>query len=143
MFESIRQRITRLRELVADRRQSIRRQSQRQAKLVFNVSVVSADTGASRTHTIPLEGFTRDISETGLALIVPSLRVGDRYLVDEGCTLRVVLLDLPTGEVEIYAKPVRYEQLPEPERGHLIGVEVTSMSDNDRARLLQYLDTLN
>lgn len=143
MFELLRQKITRLREVVADRRQSVRRQAQRQARLVFNVSVVSPETSESRTHSIPLEGFTRDISETGLALIVPSLRVGDRYLVDEGCTLRVVLLDLPTGQIEIYATPVRYEQLHEPEIGHLIGVQITSMGESDRDRLLQFLKTFH
>ena len=92
---------------------------------------------------IPVAGFTRDISETGLALIVPSLRTGDRYLVDEGCKLRVVLVDLPNGEVEIFATPVRYIELPEPDGGYLIGVQITEMTDSDRARLVQYLKTLH
>lgn len=143
MFEALRRRITHLREIVADRRNSPRRNAQRQARLLFNVSVVRDETGESQTQTIPLEGFTRDLSETGLALIVPSLRIGDRYLVDEECTLRVVLVDLPTGEVEIFCTPRRYEQLHKPETGHLIGVEITQMSENDRARLLQYLKTLH
>lgn len=144
MFETLRQQFTRLREFVADRRQGARYKSQRQARLLFNVSVVGAEGGESQVQTIPLVGFTRDISETGLALIVPSLRVGDRYLIDEGCTLRVVLLDLPlSGEIEVYATPVRYEQLKEPEIGHLIGVRITEMSDTDRDRLLHYLKTLH
>jgi hypothetical protein len=143
MFASLRHRITRLREIVADRRQAARFKAQRQARLLFNVSVVNDATGESRTQTIPLVGFTRDISENGLGLVVPSLRVGDRYLIDEGCTLRVVLLDLPTGEAEVYATPVRYEELPEPEIGHLIGVEITEISDSDRGRLLQFLKTLH
>jgi hypothetical protein len=143
MFETLRRRFTRLREIVADRRNSPRRMAQRQARLLFNVSVISEETGESRTQTIPLVGFTRDISENGLGLVVPSLRVGDRYLIDEGCTLRVVLLDLPTGEAEVYATPVRYVELQEPEIGHLIGVEITEISDRDRARLLQFLKTLH
>jgi hypothetical protein len=143
MFETFRDRITRLREFVADRRLSARYKSQRQARLLFNISVVNSESGESRVQTIPLVGFTRDISDTGLALVVPSLRVGDRYLVDEGCTLRVVLLDLPAGEIEIYATPVRYEQLQEPEIGHIIGVRITEVSDGDRTRLLQYLKTLH
>jgi hypothetical protein len=117
--------------------------AQRQARLLFNVSVISEETGESRTQTIPLVGFTRDISEKGLALIVPSLRVGDRYLIDEGCRLRVVLLDLPTGEVEIFCTPRRYQELQGAEAGHLIGVEITEMSDNDRFRFTQYLQTLH
>ena len=143
MLASLRHKLTRLREIVADRRQAARFKSQRKARLLFNVSVVSDETGESRPQTIRLVGFTRDISETGLALVVPSLRIGDRYLVDEGCTLRVVLLDLPTGEAEVYATPVRYEELQEPEIGHLIGVQITGMNDEDRSRLLQYLKTLH
>jgi hypothetical protein len=117
--------------------------AQRQARLLFNVSVISEETGESRTQTIPLVGFTRDISEKGLALIVPSLRVGDRYLIDEGCRLRVVLLDLPTGEVEIFCTPRRYLELQGAEAGHLIGVEITEMRDSDRFRFTQYLQTLH
>jgi hypothetical protein len=143
MFEALRSRFTRLREIVADRRNSPRRRAQRQARLLFNVSVISGDSGESRTQTIPLIGFTRDISETGLALVVPSLRVGDRYLVDEGCTLRVVLLDLPTGEVEIFCTPRRYQELEGNETGHLIGVEITEMNESDRSRLLLFLKTLH
>jgi hypothetical protein len=143
MFETLRDKFTRLREFVADRRQKARYKSQRQARLLFNISVVNTESGESRIQTIPLVGFTRDISETGLALIVPSLRVGDRYLVDEGCTLRVVLLDLPAGEVEVYATPVRYEPLKEPEIGHLLGVQITEMSETDRERLLHYIKTLH
>lgn len=143
MLKSLRQRITRLREIVADRRQAARFKAQRPARLLFNVSVVRDDTSASSIQTIPLVGFTRDISETGLALVVPSLRSGDRYLVDEGCTLRIVLLDLPAGEVEIYCTPVRYLELDQPGSGHLIGVQITEMSDDDRARLLQFLKTLH
>lgn len=143
MFETLRSRITRLREIVADRRQAARLKAQRQARLLFNVSIVNAETGESRSQTIPVAGFTRDISETGLALIVPSLRAGDRYLVDEGCKLRVVLVDLPNGEVEIFATPVRYTELPRPETGYLIGVHITEMNDSDRARLLQYIKTLH
>jgi c-di-GMP-binding flagellar brake protein YcgR len=105
--------------------------------------VLSDETGENRTQTVPLVGFTRDISETGLALVVPSLRVGDRYLVDEGCTLRVVLVDLPTGEVEIFCTPRRYEELQGTETGHLIGVEITEMTETDRSRLIQYLKTLH
>lgn len=143
MLQSLRHRITRLREIVADRRQAARFKAQRPARLLFNVSVVGDDASEASTQTVPLVGFTRDISEKGLALIVPSLRAGDRYLVNEGCTLRVVLLDLPTGEVEIYATPVRYMELDEPGSGHLIGVQVTRMSEPNRERLLQFLKTLH
>jgi hypothetical protein len=56
---------------------------------------------------MPLQGYTRDISESGLAIIVPSLRLGSLYLTAAAAKLRIVILDLPTGEVEIEASPVR------------------------------------
>lgn len=93
---------------------------------------------------MPLEGYTRDISEDGLAIIVPSLRIGDKYLDSDDCTVRVVLLEVPSGSVEIYATPVRYQPLEETEseRGHLLGLRITGMSEADRARYERYLRSL-
>lgn len=94
---------------------------------------------------MPLEGYTRDISEDGLAIIVPSLRVGDKYLDSDDCTVRVVLLEVPSGSVEIYATPVRYQPLGQTgsETGHLLGLRITAMSEDDRARYDRYLHTLD
>ena len=131
----------RLRPYVGERRESIRHRAQWQARLLFSVPIGGAE--SSRAHALSLKGFTHDLSESGLALVVPSLRSGDRYLVDEGRALRVVLLDPPTGDLDIFATPVRYKQLHEPEVGHLIGVRITSMSEGGRARLIQYLRTLH
>jgi c-di-GMP-binding flagellar brake protein YcgR len=126
-----------LRKFIGERRQFPRREAQRKARLVFTVAVAG---GGAFTRTVPVEGYTRDISESGLALVVPSLRSGSVYLT-AGSKLRIVILNLPTGEVEIEAAPVRYEELPEGE-GHLIGVRITQISDRDRARLAQYIKTL-
>ena len=130
--------LKRLRRFIGDRRQAPRRFAQRKARLVFSITLMGDD---ARTRTMPVEGYTRDISESGLALIVSSLRVGDTYLTASDCKLRIVLLNLPTGEVEMEATPVRYEDLGEAD-GHLIGVRITRISDNDRARLVQYLNLL-
>jgi hypothetical protein len=129
----------RVRKFVGDRRRATRSQLKRNARLLFSVSPLNTE----GVRMLPLEGFTRDVSETGLALIVNSLHIGDTYLMDESCELRIVLLDLPTGEVEIHAAPVRYEQLDEnaPGGGHLIGVRITHMNDRHRARFVEYLRT--
>ena len=131
--------VKRLRRFVADRRHATRCQVQRKARLIFTITVLE---GGARERTMPVEGYTRDISESGLAIIVPSLRVGNAYLTKSDCKLRIVLLNLPVGEVEIEATPVRYEDLGEGD-GHLIGVQITRISDSDRARLVQYLNTLS
>jgi hypothetical protein len=138
MLESVRNTLTLLRNFFADRRQFPRRKARRKARLLFYVSL----TEKGGSSLVPLEGHTSDISENGLALVVPSLRLGDKFLTDEECTLRIVLLDVPSGRVEIHGEPVRYQQLGGPEGGHLIGVRITRMSDSDRYRYLQYLSTL-
>ena len=139
MLRTINSIINRMRGFVADRRRSPRRKAQRRARLMFSVSVV----GAEGARMVPVEGHTLDISENGLALIVPSLRVGDNFLTDADCTLRIVLLDIPSGQVEIHATPVRYEELGGPVREHLIGVEIKHMNESDRYRFISYLHTLS
>ena len=67
----------------------------------------------------------------------------DNFLTDAGCTLRIVLLDIPSGQVEIHATPARYEQLGGPVEQHLIGVEITHMNESDRYRFVTYLHTLS
>ena len=129
--------LKRVRRFIGDRRNATRRPAHRKARLVFSLTMTGGD---ARARTMPVEGHTRDISESGLAIIVPSLRVADTYLTDSQCTLRIVLLNLPTGEVEIEGTPVRHEELSEG-KGHLIGVRITGMSDNDRARLVEFLKT--
>src|ERR687885_811556 len=98
MLKTISSVINRVRWLAADRRRSPRRKAKRQVRLMFNISVV----GTEETRMVPVEGHTLDISENGRALVVPSLRVGDTFLTDADCTLRIVLLDIPTGQVEIH-----------------------------------------
>ena len=144
MSELIRSITRRLRGLISERRHARRHQAQRKARLLFSVSLLDAERGHEAAHLWPLEGYTRDISETGVGLVVPSFRLGEHHLTDPHCTLRIVLLDLPIGQVEMRATPVRYQPLKEEgaEGYHLIGVRITAISDSDRARLVAYLQTL-
>jgi PilZ domain len=90
-----------------------------------------------------VEGQTRDISSSGLALIVPVIRINDHYLAGEGRSL-LLRLELPLGPLEIQATPMRYERLDETgaEKGYLIGVSITAMSDDDRLRYDEYIVSL-
>jgi hypothetical protein len=138
MLKTIASLLGRVRAAAADRRRHPRRKAQRAARLMFNVSVA----GAGAERTVPIRGHTLDLSEEGLALVVDSLRVGDNLLTDPGCTLRIVLLDIPSGQVAVQATAVRYEQLDAPSGQHLIGVRITHMDDSDRYRFVSYLHTL-
>lgn len=129
--------VTRLRTRVADRRSAPRRL----LRLPCTVFIHDARTdGAQSDRRAPrLEAYTRDLSRTGVGLVVPAVRVGERYLTDS--PLRLVL-EHPAGPLEIIATPVRYEQLEDAadERGYLIGLRITSMSDADRARYERHLE---
>ena len=91
-----------------------------------------------------LTGRTRDISESGLGLIVPSIYIGFACIVDEGRTLDTVL-ELPTGVVELQMTAVHYIRLDEQgqDAAYLIGARITNISEADRARYLAYLAGLD
>lgn len=88
-----------------------------------------------------MEGFTCNVSGTGVALIVPSVRLGERDLTDEHSQLQVKL-ELPTGAVIMQAVPMHYKPL-EDQRGYVLGIRVIDMSDEDCLRFIKYLRSLH
>jgi hypothetical protein len=116
----------------------------RNVKLEFRVLLVATRTSAQgEEQTLPLIGYTRDISESGLALLVSAKSMGVLYSLGHEYTLQLVLT-LPTGPVELEARPARYEHVNRGKEGSfiLIGAQITKISDEDRARFVQYLDSL-
>jgi hypothetical protein len=82
------------------------------------------------------------VSEDGLGIILPAIRLGGRYLVGEGVPLRVTL-KLGEQSARLYGTPVRYERLEEGEDGQaafLLGIRLHE--DGDRAPLNDYLKSL-
>lgn len=133
----IRYLLGRLRGAVSDRRRAPRYD----ARLFFSVSIIDQkanNEGARPPQT--LVGRTRNLSETGVGLVVPSLSLGTGHLNDENSTLRLTL-DLPAGKVEVQVVPVRSHQLDEgdKESGYFIGARITHMSDEARAGFTAYL----
>ena len=132
--------VSRLRQLMGDRRHAKRQKT----RLEFTVSIDSPAkslNGAKRVNS--LTGHTLDLSPNGLALIVPSIRLGQYHLVGENRSLHVKL-ELPTGPVEMQVTPIRYETLEEhkSETGYLIGVKITKISEEERAAFTTYYSTL-
>lgn len=85
----------------------------------------------------PIMGHTRDLSETGLSLVLPTSRLGDVDISLAGAALRVVL-SLPTGIVILQAATVRSEPLS-PEGQLFVGARIVRMYDADRRRYEAYL----
>lgn len=137
MPELIRSIAGRLRQYVADRRRSPRFG----VRLTATVSLF--DLLAPSPWSKPIAGLTRDISEGGLGLILPAIRIGDRYLVGQDQALSIIL-KLPEGNARIYATPARYEKLEQgqPDVGFFVGVRITSMDEKDRALFDEYLESL-
>lgn len=136
-MEFLRAIVGRLREFAADRRWARRLR----VRLPLNVSLLETSKANGRRPLPGLEGYTYDIGPTGLAIVVPVIRIGEHYLAGEDRVLLIVL-NLPSGPVEIQATPVRYERLEKDESGnYLIGTRIKQMSAGDRTNLITYLDS--
>jgi hypothetical protein len=86
---------------------------------------------------------TRDLSETGVGLVAPSIYLGYTCAVDEGRPL-LLELELPAGRVEMLAEAAHYLRLDREgqEASYLIGLRISEMSDAARALFTAYLSTL-
>ena len=115
----------------------------REVKLDLRVLLVATKTSAEgKEQTLPLIGYTRDISESGLALLVSARDMSLLYNLGHNYTLQLVL-NLPSGPVELEVRPARYQHINEGSSGSriLIGAQITKISDEDRARFIAYLDS--
>ncbi|HEY6189283.1 MAG TPA: PilZ domain-containing protein [Pyrinomonadaceae bacterium] len=150
MTTLIHQLVTRLRRAWANNRREAERydaelEAQISARLLLSISLPNAQErpGADARARL-LIGSTRNVSETGLAIVVPTLRVGSNLITEENCTLRIVLDIYPEGVVEMDAVVVHHRQFDEKdtEAGYLVGVSISEMSEDDRRHYLEYLATL-
>ena len=140
MPELARSIVSRLRQLVGDRRHSKRLK----VRLPFSLSLASLTRNLNGTKRVnSVEGHTLDLSPNGLALVVPAITLGEHHLVGENRSLSIKL-ELPGGPVEMQVMPVRYQSLDEheTETGYLIATRIVSMSDEDRAKFVNYASTL-
>ena len=95
---------------------------------------------SSLTLRPTLKGRTRDLSASGLALVLPAVHLGGLYFTD-GERRLCVALDLERKTVEMEVVPVRYEKL-EDDSGYLVGVKILTMSETDRIGYDDFLNAL-
>jgi hypothetical protein len=127
-------------------RHPVQLETQIQPRLLMSVSLADEESRTTDVmYSVKLIGSTLNVSETGLAIVLKTLRIASRLITDEDCMLRIVLDIYPKGLVEMEAVAVRSEQLNEKDldAGYLIGVCITNISDNDRTRYLEYLEGLS
>ena len=137
MSELPRRIVSRLRRFIGNRRRTKRVR----ARLTFNLSLSDPRVSSNGARRLPtLDGHTLDVSTTGLALIVPAIRIGEHYLAGADRNLHVKL-ELPSGPVEMKVATVRYESLEDSreDTGYLIGARILEMSDADRISFEKYV----
>jgi hypothetical protein len=110
-------------EQIMERRVSIRRRSQHPARILYKTSLSEESHSPSRPVVPTLLCHTRDVSEAGLALIVPCLRESDYNFYGIRSELQITL-STPHGVIDEAAEAVRFEWLDEGDKseGFLIGV---------------------
>lgn len=85
-------------------------------------------------------GETFDLSRTGIAFIVPSIRIQEKYFVGQERNLNVEI-DLPNGKVRLRAIGRRYEKVGihvSTER-FMIGAQITSFEGADEETYIHFL----
>ena len=92
-----------------------------------------------------LDCLTRDLSESGIGLVAPSIYLGYTCVVDEGRALSLSL-ELPGGStVKLKTESAHYLRLDRDdaaEATYLIGLRIIELADEDHARFTEYLASL-
>jgi PilZ domain len=142
MPELVRSITARLREFVRDRRCGKRYFVRLSCQVKFAKANVKSQKSDLRSQTI--EGYTRDISSDGVALILPAIRIGDHYLAGEDRPL-LVRLQLPDRTIEMDTVAVRYDSFADPEQGagYIVGARITKLGQEDRAWYVEFLSHLS
>jgi c-di-GMP-binding flagellar brake protein YcgR len=116
-----------------------RRAVQLEVKIRFKPAASFTKTGDA--ERLALVGRTRDISETGMALLVSARNI-DRYLTRKENGFDVELR-LPGGAVALQASPVYFKKSSSGNVAtYLIGCRFTTAQDLQLTRLITYLRSL-
>jgi Lhr-like helicase len=80
-----------------------------------------------------ISGETVDISRTGIAFLVPAIRIKEKYLAGHGRSLNVEI-DLPNGKVHLRAVGRRYEKVGvhSSMEKFLVGAHIESLVGEDK-----------
>ena len=84
-------------------------------------------------ENLVMTGETKDLSKSGIGLIVPAIRIHENYLVGGGRILNAEI-DLPSGKIQMQIVGMRYEEIGQhiSSSRFLVGARITNMSDDDR-----------
>ena len=95
------------------------------------------------TTNLSIRGETKDLSNSGIAFIVPSIRLREYYLVGENRALDAEL-GFPGGKIKMRLVGQRYEQLSDEHSSttsYLIGASIVEITDDERKIYEDFLRT--
>jgi len=136
-----------LRKLISDFNKSItERNIAQRHKYEVPITISFEPVRKTGRANLPLQKFlingeTKDLSKTGIAFIVSSIRLGENYLVGDGRVLDVEL-KLPNGKVELQLVGQRYEPIGDEHNSatkYLIGAKIVRLSEADREVYEEFL----
>lgn len=112
-------------------------------RLLCKIVFFNDRSGGVNRQITPLVGYTRNVSSSGLAVVVSSIKAEHSPLTDIDSIL-IVELTLPNGEIEMRARPVRIERLgkDDVDKGRLIGMKIEHINENVRERFEDFLYAL-
>jgi PilZ domain len=124
-----------------ERRRTPRLKATCDAELLTSVAILDNDE-QSPVGSLIFLGRTLDVSISGLAIVLPSTPVDERYC-NEATRLRL-LLHLPAGTVRLEVNPVRCAPLNADDRamGYLLGAQIVS-TDQNRLQFDDYLRAIS
>lgn len=127
-------RLTRLTQLEeGERRRAPRYLVPRAEPLAVGVAVLGSG-GGPRSLT----GRVKDISETGLAILLPKGKTC-RELSERGLPLAIVLT-LPSGVIKLRAEVAHCSTRRGRWGGYLVWVRITEIHEEDHDRLIEYIE---
>ena len=100
---------------------------------------LSFEPGGKTGKSVPpqilfITGETKDLSQSGIAFTISSIRIKENYLVGEGRILNAEL-DLPNGKVSMKIVGQRYEPVENEHLSvgkYLVGASILQMTDENR-----------
>ena len=142
MSDVIRKFISKLNLTFVENRSARRYNLQVPVRLTIEPDEESCCTGklTTRRESLAVSGETKDLSKSGIAFIVPSIRLREYYLVGENRTLHAEL-DLPNGKIRMQIVGVRYEQIGihDSTVNYLIGAKILSITPLEMEIYEEYL----
>lgn len=134
--------LTRLDHLTSsiERREMRRLKVRCEVELLADLSLLDTD-AAEPLDSLIFMGLTSDLSTGGIAMIIPSMIMDERFC-DGGNRLNLSL-HLPDGVVGIEVTPVRCERITgvNSAQGYLLGTKITDVTQRDRFE--QYIERMS